>query len=311
MAHLQKQAAIFSPSVARAAASAAKDWNAVDSWLASRLGRAPPPFERNAETLRVLLALVSANESADEERDVLCRAEADALAEINNKAAEEEEDVRGDGDGDLDSVKDDILSMIESSLPRDGRQALDALASSAGELGLSPAAAAEVDAASIGQRLASLQAEIFTLSQAADRVSVLRRYIDLECVRMEAVVRELCDGESYRPPADLAKQNLEIQRRLKTAAAALPRTTRKVDGVPEGGLTAEQVRAEEEEFLALLVRRNDLDAQVRSFQGLPPDPDAARHELERLRDELRQATRRRDTVFEGLVERETPRKPER
>lgn len=301
MAHLQKQAAIFSPSVARAAASAAKDWNSVDSWLASRLGRAPPPFERNAETLRVLLALVSANESADEERDVLCRVEADALAEI--EAAEE---ARSSDGGDLDSVKEDILSLVESSLPREGRQALDALASSAVELGLT----ANVDAVTIGQRLASLQAEIFAVCQAADRVALVRRYIESECMRMEAVVREMRDGESYRPPPDLAKQNLEIQRRVKATAAALPKT-RKVDGMPEGALTAEQVREEEEGFLGLLARRNELDAQVKSFQGLPPDPDAARRELERLRDELTQLTRRRDAVFEGLVERETPRKPGR
>lgn len=302
MAHLQQQAAIFSPSVARAAASAAKDWNAVDSWLASRLGRAPPPFERNADTLRVLLALVSANESADEERDVLCRAEADALAEI--EAAEE---ARSGDDGSLDLARDDMLSLIESSLPREARQALDALASSAVELGLS----ANADAVTIGQHLAALQAESFTLSQAADRVAVLHRYIESERERMGAAVRQMRDGESYRPPPDLAKQNLEIQRRVKAAAAALPKTS-KPEGPPrEEDLTAEQVREEEEAFLALLAQRKELDAQIRSFQGLPPDIDAARRELELLRDELRQVTSRRDAVFEGLVERETPRKPGR
>ncbi|KAB5518765.1 hypothetical protein GE09DRAFT_512407 [Coniochaeta sp. 2T2.1] len=308
MAHLQKQAAIFSPSVARAAASAAKDWSAVDQWLASRLGgRAPPPFERNPDTLRVLLALVSANESADEERDVLCRVEADALAEI--EAAEGAR--RDEGENDIETVREEILGMIEDSLPREGKQALDALASSAIELGLSGGGG--VDAATIGRRLAELQAEIFTLSQDADRVAFLRRYIESECTRMQAAVREMRDGESYRPPPDLAKQNLEIQRRVKAAVAALPKKGKMESGGLEGGggLTAEQVQEEEEEFLGLLARRNELDAQVRNFQGLPPDTDAARRELERLRDELRHVTRRRDAVFEGLVERETPRKPMR
>jgi len=125
---------------------------------------------------------------------------------------------------------------------------------------------------------------------------------------MAAAVTEMRDGESYRPPPDLAKQNLEIQRRVKAAAAALPKT-RISDGARDDTLSAEQVREEEEEFLALLTRRNELDAQIKGFQGLPPDTDAARHKLESLRDELRQVTRRRDAVFEGLVERETPRKP--
>lgn len=301
MAHLQPQA-IFSPSVARAAASAAKDWSAIDTWLTSRLGRAPPAFERNPDTLRVLLALASANESADEERDTVCRVEADALAEL-----EAAEDARLDEDGGLDSLREDILSLIESSLPREGRQALDALASSAVELGLT----ADVDAVTIGQRLASLQAEIFTLSQAEDRVGVLRRYIASECTRMEAVVREMRDSENYRPPPDLAKQNLEVQRRVKGAVAALPTRGRDDGARGQGGVTAEEVRVEEEEFLGLLARRNELDGLVRGFQGLPPDTDAARRELEGLRDELRQVTSRRDAIFEGLVERETPGKPRR
>jgi HAUS augmin-like complex subunit 1 len=54
-----------------------------------------------------------------------------------------------------------------------------------------------------------------------------------------------------------------------------------------------------------------LDARVKAFMGLPADTDAARRELERVRDELGDITRRRDAVFEGLVERETPRKPRR
>ena len=58
----------------------------------------------------------------------------------------------------------------------------------------------------------------------------------------------------------------------------------------------------------MLSRKKDLEAQVNAFQGLPPDRDLARQELEALRAELRGVARRRDAVFEGLVERETPRK---
>jgi HAUS augmin-like complex subunit 1 len=52
----------------------------------------------------------------------------------------------------------------------------------------------------------------------------------------------------------------------------------------------------------------DLEAQVKSYHGLPQDTDLARLELESIRVELRDLTRRRDNMFEGLVERESPKK---
>ncbi|KAI1117792.1 hypothetical protein F5Y14DRAFT_323654 [Nemania sp. NC0429] len=124
MSHLAPQAAIFSPSAARAAASTAKDWAYVDAWLrrqfaALRQGQvqqghgqdgspatapqnqsniskptttSPPPFERNPETLEALLSLIAANEEADEDRDRLARLESAALSEV--RAAEDDKDGR-------------------------------------------------------------------------------------------------------------------------------------------------------------------------------------------------------------------------
>jgi len=83
MAHMPPSTAIFSPSVARLAAATAKDWNYIDSWLSAKFhGRTPPPFERNPDTLKALLALAALNESADEERDLVARVEAEALREL-------------------------------------------------------------------------------------------------------------------------------------------------------------------------------------------------------------------------------------
>jgi len=53
---------------------------------------------------------------------------------------------------------------------------------------------------------------------------------------------------------------------------------------------------------------SQLEMQVREYRGLPHDTDLARLEVEGLRVELRELVRRRDDMFEGLVERETPRK---
>ena len=81
--HHQSNAAIFSPSVARAAASTAKDWSFVDDWLHRKYAASSasgggggktaakrsswttvPQFERNPETLKALLALAAANEAS-------------------------------------------------------------------------------------------------------------------------------------------------------------------------------------------------------------------------------------------------------
>ena len=73
----------FSPSKARAQRAQAAEWAQVDSWLSSKYqGRSVPSFERNEDTLKALLALVSANEKADEEREALWMVEKKALAEV-------------------------------------------------------------------------------------------------------------------------------------------------------------------------------------------------------------------------------------
>lgn len=300
MAHLLPQQAIFSPTAARLAATAQTDWNQVDSWLTSRLGPCIPAFERNPETLRVLLALVNANEAADEERDLVASVEREALDEI--VAFEASKAVDG-ADITLEAVREAVLVQLEDGLTKEGRTALDALAKTALELGMS-----DPDPEIVGRRLVELQGEIFGLDTAISRVEVLGRHIEAECGRLHQLLAEL-EGEEYRPAPDLARNNLDIQRRLR-AAGDVKRVGAGRKG-PEVSVTAEEVREMEEELLELLKERSDLDGRVRAFQGLPPDTDAARGELEKLRDELRDMTRRRDAVFEGLVERETPRKPRR
>lgn len=323
MAHLPP-AAIFSPSVARAAASAAKDWNYVDAWLHAKFhGRSPPPFERNADTLRALLALAGSNEAADEERALLCRVEAGALHELQaresksktetktNKPSTDEDGDNSNDNEDIDSntARDAILSAVRENLSRDGSAALDAMASVAVAGGLAFATPED-----LGRRMAELPGQLGELEQMEARVQVLARYMENEVRKLEQLAGELTD-EGYRPASDLAKQNLEAQRKIKGLSARIPELRDKVAalassvGMPKP--TIEQVKREEEDYLTLLAEKNELDAQVKSFQGLPHDTDQARQELENLRNELRHMKQRRDAVFEGLVERETPRKPSR
>ncbi|KAI0118120.1 hypothetical protein F4776DRAFT_267334 [Hypoxylon sp. NC0597] len=332
MAHLAplnttSQAAIFSPSVARAAASTAKDWSYVDSWLRSKYagssinrGR-PPSFERNPETLKALLALVAANEATDEDREQLARVEEAALAEVQASEREQEakrqrveaERQQGEAgsvavDGEL--LASDLLEAIESNLSKDGKAALDAMASMAVDLGV-----AYPTPETLGAKFVELQGRALELEDSIERVNLLQRYLDRESARMESFLEELHHGEAYQPAPDLAKQNLELQRKIKGMTARIPElkqqviSLEKTVGLPR--LTVEDVRKEEEAYLELLARKKDLDAQVKAFAGLPPDIEAARLELEALRTELRDATEQRDENFEKLVERESPVKSRR
>ncbi|GAW17876.1 hypothetical protein ANO14919_073430 [Xylariales sp. No.14919] len=336
MSHLAPQAAIFSPSIARAAASTAKDWAYVDAWLRrqyAHLGQAdastttttttthrssnkpttsPPSFERNPETLAALLALIAANEEADEDRRRLSELESAALAEV--RAAEAEKEVRRSASASAsagtaaihgDLLAEDLLQALDAGLTKDGLAALDALA----DVSLALDTAAEP--AALAHRFVTLQGSAHEAALLLHRVGLLQSYLDDEAARLRLFLDELRRGPQYRVPADATDAaNADRQRAVKAAAAALPALRRQVDalerevGLP--ALTVEQVRLDEVAYLDLLAKKKDLDAQVRAFAGLPPDVEAARAELEGLRVQLREATGRRDANFEMLVERESP-----
>src|SRR5579862_8401240 len=86
MASQWSPGAIFSPSQARQQQAQAKDWNYIDTWLSAKYSsKSAPPFERNNETLKALLALASWNEGVDEERTLVAKVEAKALEELKSE----------------------------------------------------------------------------------------------------------------------------------------------------------------------------------------------------------------------------------
>ncbi|CAG8957785.1 hypothetical protein HYFRA_00000124 [Hymenoscyphus fraxineus] len=293
MAHLSlSPAAIFSPSVARQHAAAAKDWNYVDNWLSSKFnGKTPPAFERNNDTLKALLALAALNESADEEQELLAKVEAKSLRDLQ---AKEEA-----------GPNTDLLHSLEDSLTREGESSLDALSS------LSVALNQPIpDMEAMGRKIIDLHVASHDLDQTVDRVSILEKYLKAELEKVGNLVEEL-QGEAYQPPPDLMKQTVDYQRRIKGLTSKLPELKERVASLAAASgtpITIEEIQAEEIKYKALMAKVKDLETKVKSYHGLPQDTDLARLELESLRVELRSLTRERDSMFEGLVERETPRK---
>lgn len=312
--HLKPQPAIYSPSVARAAASSAKDWAYIDGWIKTKYnGQKVAPFERSADTLKALLALAAHNEAADEERDQLAHIELAALREVKTTDAETAEqrkdyeaaDVNRPLDAEL--IAEDILQAIETGLTKEGKAALEAMASMAVELGV-----AYPTAADLGYKFVELRGRSFELQQTTERVTMLQKYLDREAATVTNFLQEL-HGEEYQTPAGIAKQNAELQQQIDALKTQLPEMQQRISALASSGSlpksTVEKVRKDEEDYLHLLSKKKDLDAQLKAFAGLPPDLEAARAEVEALRIKLRTATNRRDAGWEGLVERESPFKP--
>ncbi|KAM0427165.1 hypothetical protein ACHAPT_007592 [Fusarium lateritium] len=306
MAHhhlLGQDSAIFSPSVARIAASTARDWSYVDAWLSSKFHPRPvPAFERNNDTLKALLALASTNEAADEERNLLAKSEAAALQEL------QESEAKSNNNG-ARPLREGLLDAVQHNLPADGHTALDAMAHMALQLGL-----AFPEPETLGHRMCELQSSVYDTEQMKARVELLHQHVDAEAARINDILREL-QSEDYQPPSHLAKQNLEMQRKVKALSAKLPELQDRVAALAastdSSHPTIADLARDEQEYLAVLARKKELDAQLASFQGLPSNPDMARSELEDLRGQLRSITSQRDAVFEGLVERESPVKRRR
>lgn len=300
LAKLDDTAAIFSPSVARIAASTARDWSYVESWLRAKLqlsaDRPLPAFERNPDTLKALLALASFSEAADEERELVARAEAEALRDATSSTAQ------GEGGG---SVRGVLLETIEDELPKDGKVALEGMAAMAVQAGvLFP------EPEDLGRRMLDHQKAIFEAEQMKCRAETLGRHITADAAATAKLAKTL-QGDEYTPRPGLAKQNLDQQRKVKASAAQLPdlrdrAASLAVSHDASSHPTIQDITAEEKEFLELLGKKRQLDLQLASFEGLPGDPDMARAELEALQEQLRGATSHRDAVFEGLVERESP-----
>ena len=284
---------IFSPTLARQALATTKDWNYIDAWLSRHFAPgSPPAFERNADTLRALLALAAVNESVDEENDLLSKADARCLSELRRDV---ELDARGD-----------LLRSLESNLSTDGKKGLDALSETAAALNLPFG-----DTEQMATRIMNLHSTAFSLEQISARIDVLIDHLQRELELGTSFLQEL-DSDKYQSPPNLGKQTMEFQRKTKLLTAKLPELRERISTLAacEGTTrpTVQDIGAEEKEFRSIEVLVKDLEGQLKSYHGLPHDTDLARLELETLRAELTALKKERDGMFEGLVERESPKK---
>lgn len=290
---------MFTPSATRVVPSAARDWSYVDTWLSTHFGRQIPPFERNPDTLKALLALAAFNESAQEERQLLHRANFQALDDLSTYEA-------SDPTSHNSNFRTTLLDIVEHDLSKEGKTALDALANMA--LRSDNVLA---DPEELGRAAIETQASLYEAEQMAARVEALEAQIQRESTRIKSMI-ELLGQDNYKPPSDISKRNTELERSVKSMTSQLAELN--AHGSPDtgsfndSGITIDDIVREEQDYLALLEQKTELDHQIAAFHGLPSDPERARTELDTLRNRLLGITSRRDAAFEGLVERESPAK---
>lgn len=280
--------ALFSPSKAAQQRAQAQDWHHVDTWLASKYqGRSVPQFERNEDTLKAFLALVAANEKTDEERDVLWSIQKEALSDLKSQAAKDESPTSNSA----------ILSSLSSSLSVEAQASLDALATASATLD-APAA----DPMSIANTIITQTQTSQTLSQTLLRVSSLQRRLENELIALRSQLAEL-RSPAFQAPLSLQRQTLEWNRNTKQLRTKIGEYTERLGSLEgkDNGLIEDVVKREKS-VMELSKRVKDLEAQVEAFKGLPKDKDAARREVERASKELATLQRRRDKMFEELVE---------
>lgn len=287
---------LISPTKARQAAIQAKDWAYVNSWLNRQYAPKPvPQFERNEDTLRVLLTLAAANDAADEEAALQHRAHQEAIQayKLREKAMNKDAHER---------QKKDILDEVEMCLDDKGREHLDDLANSAVVLGntLNP------DTEDLSQSIVELTVEEFEAQDQMLKVEVLHRYLQKELERLQAELEELRSDKAYETPEDIQALTSEWNRGTKTLATKVGEYRDRITSLERNqpqGPTIEELMVEEDNVIRLRETVQRLEGRVKAFHDLPKDIPGARARYKELEREFSQLTRQRDTMFGSLVGR--------
>ncbi|CAG8946101.1 unnamed protein product [Penicillium salamii] len=284
---------LISPAKARQAAIQTKDWAYVNSWLNRQYAPKPvPPFERNDDTLRVLLALAAANDAADEEVSVQQRAREEAVQAYKAREEFERKDPH-------EQQKAQILDEVEMCLDDRARRDLNDLAESAVALGntLNP------NPGDLGQSIVELTVEEFEAQEQIAKVDTLHRYLQQELDRLQADLDDLKSDMAYETPSNTQKLTSEWTRGTKTLAIKVAEYQDRIaslEKVQSHGPNIEELVVEEENVSRARETVRSLQGRVKAFRDLPKSIPAARSKCKDLENELGQLIQQRDSMLGSL-----------
>lgn len=307
---------ILSPSKSAQAASLSFAWSEVTRFLAPFFNpQLLPLFERNPATLLALRQLITHSSIQTDQNSLTARTTSIALQELQSSIPS----CRKSHDKNRIDHTIPHLLFIASSLSSETQSTLRTLSILSAELGCLPYPTPENMAVSLTHLT---RAESETAQQLA-RVESLHQQLKSEY----ALAQEMLDklrGESsssststmesggcnpFQTPAGLATKAGDWGRGSKQASTKIDeyreRAKRLETAVKNKGnsITLPELRVEERELRDLEARVRGLEGRVRGYEGLPPDKELALLEVERMRRELEGLVRKRDGIFEGLVER--------
>ncbi|KAL8902211.1 MAG: hypothetical protein Q9192_000086 [Flavoplaca navasiana] len=127
--------------------------------------------------------------------------------------------------------------------------------------------------------------------QQLQRIETLHQQLKAEQARAQELLAKL-KSEDVQPPKSLLKEYHKQAQRLGKENGGKKRM--------EIGMS--EMKAEEREIRELEARVSGLEGKVRGLEGLPPDRELALTEVENMRKELVVLARRRDEMFDGLVD---------
>jgi HAUS augmin-like complex subunit 1 len=261
----------------------------VNSWLNRQYAPKPvPKFERNEDTLRVLLTLAAANDAADEEAALQQRACEEAVQAYRIREEFERKDPH-------EQQKNQLLDEVEMCLDDTGRRDLEDLADSAAALGntLNP------NPGDLGQSIVELTVEEFEAQEQIAKVDTLHRYLQRELSRLQAELEELKTDVAYEIPPDTQSLTSEWTRGTKTLAIKVGEYQDRIaslERVQPRGPTIEELVAEEENVIRMREMVKALQGRVRAYHDLPKDTPGARAKYKELERELGQLKRHRDSM---------------
>jgi len=195
-----------------------------------------------------------------------------------------------------------IVNQITSSLTKDGKSSLDTLSSLTAALNC-----ASPDAKSLAS---SLVAEIQTshsLTQSLMQLQHLQARLESELLSLRSQLNEV-RSQAFQPPMSLPRQTMEWNRNTKQLRAKLEEYESRLaslesgDG-PAGREIIKEVVAQEQQVSGMSERVQTLESQLQAYKGLPKNKTAARKEVQKVEKELAELQKRRDTLFEGLVDK--------
>lgn len=198
-----------------------------------------------------------------------------------------------------------ILDALKLHLSTPAQQSLDALATTSVAID-SPSP----DAESIAHTLVDLTTQSHALQQQMARVNHLQAHLQSHISTLRMQLRDLQpskDGSSgFVVPRDLPQQTQEWLRNTKTLKGKLSEYEERLATLDSNGAATQaigfgEVVQQEKELSELRNRLMQVQGQVRAYEGLPPDKEAARKEVKAFEKKLEGLKGQRDQIFADMV----------